>query len=283
VADDVTVNGDEDTIIPWTPSVSDLDGEPPTCSIVSEPGKGSASVNSDCSSGTYAPNPESNGVDTFMYKANDGTDDSNLATVFVTVNPINDVPVASFTYTCSDLMCDFDATPSSDIDGTIVSYDWDFGDGSTGPGITRNHTYDAAGTYTVTLTVTDSDGATDTDSESVTVSGAAGPTTHVASITISLRHKGPNWEATAVVIIVDENGRPVKEATVTGDWDLNGVVFNDGATGTTNRRGGARIVSGKIQAGSGDVFTFTVTSVSHPDYTYVPAANVETSDWAAVP
>ncbi|HYW78804.1 MAG TPA: PKD domain-containing protein, partial [Thermoguttaceae bacterium] len=55
-----------------------------------------------------------------------------------------------------------DATGSIDIDGTIVAYDWDFGDGAVGSGLTSSHAYAAAGDYTVTLTVTDDQGATDT-------------------------------------------------------------------------------------------------------------------------
>jgi len=63
----------------------------------------------------------------------------------------------------------FDGTGSSDSDGTIISYEWDFGDGSTGTGATPMHTYSALGTYTVTLTVTDDDGLTDTDETTATV------------------------------------------------------------------------------------------------------------------
>jgi len=57
----------------------------------------------------------------------------------------------------------FDGSGSSDPDGSIVSYVWDFGDGTTGSGETTTHDYTAAGTYTVTLTVMDDDGATATD------------------------------------------------------------------------------------------------------------------------
>ena len=57
---------------------------------------------------------------------------------------------------------------STDPDGTIASYTWNWGDNTpdtTGPTDTASHTYAAAGTYTVTLTVTDNDGATDTDDQ----------------------------------------------------------------------------------------------------------------------
>jgi PKD repeat protein len=63
----------------------------------------------------------------------------------------------------------FDASGSSDPDGTIVSYEWDFGDGSTGADVFTTHTYESAGTFTVTLTVTDDLGATDILQQEITV------------------------------------------------------------------------------------------------------------------
>ncbi len=63
----------------------------------------------------------------------------------------------------------FDGSESSDPDGSIVSYSWDFDDGSSGSGETPSHTYTAAGRYTATLTVTDNDSLTDTDSVMITV------------------------------------------------------------------------------------------------------------------
>ena len=55
----------------------------------------------------------------------------------------------------------FDASPSNDVDGTIVSYIWSFGDGTAAAGITVTHSYANTGLYNVTLTVMDNDGATD--------------------------------------------------------------------------------------------------------------------------
>lgn len=81
----------------------------------------------------------------------------------------NRPPTASYTNTCSGLACAFDGSASSDPDGTIASHAWDFGDGTTGTGATANHTYGAAGTYTVKLTVTDNQGATGSVTKSITV------------------------------------------------------------------------------------------------------------------
>lgn len=86
----------------------------------------------------------------------------------------NESPTASFTYGCTDLTCDFDGSGSTDSDGTIASYSWDFGDGSTGSGVTASHSYSADGTYSVTLTVTDDEGATDSSTQSVSVTDSSG-------------------------------------------------------------------------------------------------------------
>jgi DNA/RNA endonuclease G (NUC1) len=67
----------------------------------------------------------------------------------------------------------FDASTSLDPNGTIVSYDWDFGDGSTGSGVSVSHTYAQDGAFTVRLTITDNDGLTDSATFTVTVTNVA--------------------------------------------------------------------------------------------------------------
>ena len=63
----------------------------------------------------------------------------------------------------------FDASSSNDPDGYITSYNWTFGDGSTGSGVIANHTYTSGGTYTATLTVIDDDGEPTTSAEATIV------------------------------------------------------------------------------------------------------------------
>lgn len=66
---------------------------------------------------------------------------------------------------------DFDGSNSTDSDGSIVSYAWNFGNGTTASGVTASSTYPNGGTYTVTLTVTDDKGATGSDTLTITIVG----------------------------------------------------------------------------------------------------------------
>ncbi len=55
--------------------------------------------------------------------------------------PVNEPPVARFTSSCDKLICTFDGSTSSDLEDSIESYLWDFGDGATrGTGPNREHT-----------------------------------------------------------------------------------------------------------------------------------------------
>ncbi|KZN33184.1 S8 family serine peptidase [Pseudoalteromonas luteoviolacea] len=80
----------------------------------------------------------------------------------------NQAPVAKFTANCSDLACSFDATSSTDVDGRIVSYDWNIGGFNT-TGSKVSHAFSNAGTYQVSVTVTDDGGATHSVTQSVQV------------------------------------------------------------------------------------------------------------------
>ena len=81
----------------------------------------------------------------------------------------NQAPVAAFTVTVNNLDLTVDGSSSTDPDGTVASYAWNFGDGTTGTGAKpATHTYATAGTRTVTLTVTDNAGGTNTVTQPVT-------------------------------------------------------------------------------------------------------------------
>ncbi|WP_460605060.1 PKD domain-containing protein [Jatrophihabitans fulvus] len=81
-------------------------------------------------------------------------------------------PVASFTSSCNARSCTFDASGSSDPDGTLTDWRWDFGDGTVGTGRTVTHPYTEGGLYTVGLTVTDDHGAGGSTARQVVGGGA---------------------------------------------------------------------------------------------------------------
>jgi PKD repeat protein len=90
--------------------------------------------------------------------------------VFLSTVAANVPPTAAFTVSCGGLSCTVDASGSTDSDGSITSYAWTFGDGTTGTGASVTHAYGAAGTYSIGLTVTDNRGGSGSTSQPVTVS-----------------------------------------------------------------------------------------------------------------
>src|SRR6266550_578255 len=128
-------------------------------------GDGSPVVTTQNPSHTYG----AGGNYTVTLTVTDNLGATNARSQGVTVNAANQPPVANFTSSCPTLTCSFTST-SSDPDGSIAGYSWNFGDGS--PVVTTqnpSHTYGAGGTYTVTLTVTDNQGGTNSHSQGVTV------------------------------------------------------------------------------------------------------------------
>jgi len=131
-------------------------------------GTGINVTNTYASAGTYTV--------TLTVVDDKGASSTDAAVVIVQALPANMPPVANAGADQTALAgqsVSFSGSGSYDPDGYIVSYSWNFGDGSTGSGATVSHTYSSAGTYTVTLTVTDNKGAIGTDTAIVTVSAVA--------------------------------------------------------------------------------------------------------------
>ncbi|MBE1462382.1 M20/M25/M40 family metallo-hydrolase [Kibdelosporangium phytohabitans] len=106
-------------------------------------------------------------------------------------------PTAAFTANCStsEPSCTFDASGSSDPNGSISSYAWKFGDNQNGTGATPSHTYGQAGTYTVELTVTDNEGKTDTETKQITAGKQQGQAPR-ASFTVQCQWDTCNFNGT---------------------------------------------------------------------------------------
>lgn len=92
----------------------------------------------------------------------------------IVVNRKNLAPEASFTYAPEQVTEGaevlFTDTSADEVEGSIVSWLWDFGDGATSEEQNPRHTFAASGSYTVRLTVTDSDGASSETSATIEVS-----------------------------------------------------------------------------------------------------------------
>ncbi len=113
----------------------------------------------------------------------------------------------------------FNGSGSSDADGTITSYAWSFGDGTTGTGSIVNHTYSASGTKTVTLIVTDNSGARTSDVAFVTVLAQAS-----GQHMWSKRFGGSTLSDSVIVnaVAVDVNGNAVITGQLEGRADFGG-------------------------------------------------------------
>ena len=127
---------------------------------------------------------------------------------------MNEPPVASFTVSTTSgrapLAVSFDGSASTDPDGQLSVYAWDFGDGAKAFGPTATHIYAKAGTYTENLTVTDDSGATGGASKTITVSApAAPPRLTVTSYTIGRPHAGGSF---TVSMLVKSSGKRVRGA-----------------------------------------------------------------------
>jgi PKD repeat protein len=170
----------------------------------------------------------------------------------------------------------FSSSGSLDPDGSIVAYEWNFGDGSApATGASANHVYNSAGSYAATLKLTDNSGLTAT--KSITITANAQVTTipmRVADIAMSLvANGGRSASAMAAVKVLDGNGQPVPNATVNGSW--SGLVSGNSSL-VTGSNGVASLRSPSTR--SHGTFVFTVSSVTLPGYGYQPSLNTETRD-----
>ncbi len=93
-AGSLPISGPEDAAIAWTPVVNDPEGATLTCTISTAAGKGTATVDSECASGSYVPTLNTNGSDSFVYRVSDGVSTAT-GTVTVNVTPVADPPVAN--------------------------------------------------------------------------------------------------------------------------------------------------------------------------------------------
>jgi len=178
------------------------------------------------------------------------TDDDGAASVAyqsieVLGTPVsgNNTPTARFTasptYGNSPLTVQFNASSSTDADGTIALYSWNFGDGSTGSGKILSHTFIAAATsnFTVRLTVTDNQGATGSTTAVITVLvpevvATDGPT---ASFTVTGQEKIHQGDPPSEPSLFEVEFDPSASTAAAGGHYIEFYLWNfgDGGEGLT--------------------------------------------------
>jgi hypothetical protein len=174
----------------------------------------------------------------------------------------------------------FDGRSSSDPDGLVVGYAWNFGDPSSGAANTSTlanpvHTYSGpAGNYTASLVVTDNSGNPSAAATKViTLTGAPLPNSlRVDSMTGSwVRMTSVEVAASVVIKVVNQYGQPLRAAavyvTVTGS-------ASGKASAKTDANGYVVINMPKQRMANSSSYTFTVTSLTFPGYTYDMLANL---------
>lgn len=210
-------------------------------------------------------------------------------------------PVASFTFSPTELVVDevvtFNASSSYDADlgGEIVSYAWNFGDGTQKLYIDANltdittHTYTVTGTYTVILTVTDKEGLTDTATTDVkvalhdititevTVSSNTVKIGELISINVTVRNNGSEKETFNITVHYDDDIIATQSVTelasgaselLTFSWDTSNVE-----AGTYTIKAVATILTGETNTAD-NILTYdgTVTIEKPPALDILPYA-----------
>ncbi|MFB6299589.1 MAG: PKD domain-containing protein, partial [Halobacteriales archaeon] len=182
------------------------------------------------------------GSKTVSLRVTDDNGASDTASQSITVN---EFPTASFTHTPADPVLgepiNFDASGSSDPDGSIASYEWDVdGDGTTDKsGEIVSHTYTSGTSQTVTLTVTDDDGASTSASQTLSLRIRAD---------VDLKTKNINSKKKGVIPV---EIRPSEHLDPASDIDVGSLRF--GAPSTVDSGGGAAPAHGGHQKGNGSL------------------------------
>ncbi|MGQ9601281.1 MAG: PKD domain-containing protein, partial [Candidatus Bipolaricaulia bacterium] len=167
------------------------------------------------------------------------TDNTGLTGSTTQVIPVElKPPVANFAFTPASPKAGQKVQftdQSTDADGTIKAWSWEFGDGTTSTERNPTHQYAKDGTYIVKLTVTDNDELSSTASKQLTV-GAGKPTVAVhcypnpAATRTTFKYTLPSGTAKATLYIFDSTGKIVFHRDITGTestWDLKSDAGED--------------------------------------------------------
>lgn len=276
----------EDASLTVTLAASDADGNALTYSIT-QPVHGTAILSGTGPTVIYTPAPDYNGTDYFTFRAYDGAEYSNTATVTIAVTPVNDTPeaYAQAVSTTQDTSVSTTLTGSDVDDGDALTFAIVSGSGPTYGTAMLNPdtgvmTYTPAAGFvgydSFAFTVSDGTAEGSSATVSITVTAVQNDVMHISSIDLVTKKAGRNVSALATVTIVDGAGLPVAGVVVSGHWT---GATGDLDSGVTDSAGRVTLESNKIKTAVSGVttFTFTVDGVTLSGWVYDPSANVETS------
>ena len=268
VATNGSASGNEDTAITGQAAATDADNNPLTYSVATGPQHGTLTLQAN-GSYSYTPTANYNGSDSFTFKANDGTVDSNVATVALTINPVNDAPTVvgetatsaangSVSFTTAALLAN-----DTDVDGNALSIT------GVAMGASPHGTVQLISgvvTYTPTVGYTGPDSFTYTVSDgTVGVNGTVNVTVSTLGSQYTTGTAGNDlYDYSARTITQSVNGQAGND-TITGGAggdSINGSTGNDVLKGN----GGADSLTGGdgtdlMTGGTGaDTFVFTATT-----------------------
>lgn len=175
VADNQSTETDEDIPLDITLTAADVDDSVLGFVIISPPSHGT--LGGTAPALTYTPALNYYGTDSFTFKVSDGEADSNVATVMIDINPVNDAPVANDQSVTTDEDTAVDITlTASDVEGDELSYSLAAGPShgtlsGTAPALTYTPSENYNGSDSFTFTVNDGE----LDSSAATVSITINP------------------------------------------------------------------------------------------------------------
>ena len=224
VATDMTVSTNETRFISLdiTLDVTDADGDALTYSIVNNAANGTTTLNGDVV--TYVPTTDWNGEDSFTFKANDGTVDSNTATATITVNAVDDAPVVvdSTFVIDEDQVIDITLTASDVDDEDLFTWAGQSGP-SNGTVVILDANSSATASKTYRYTPNTNYNGNDSFTYYATNQNAQISNTATISFTINPVNDGPIANNLAMTVIEDFTG-----TTVTIKGDNNGATDPEG-------------------------------------------------------
>jgi PKD repeat protein len=151
-------------------------------------------------------------------------------------------PLASFGTSCTGYTCTFNGGSSVDPDGSVASYAWDFGDGTTGAGLTASHTYATRNPYTVKLTISDDGGATASVASVVELNLRPFTDGRVTCDGVTCNFESSSWDSDGSIVArhwAFGDGTSATGSQATHTYSTPGIYYailtvtdNEGATGT---------------------------------------------------